>query len=69
MIGDSIGLLVEEGRLTVVAAGRTGRLVHFIVEAAEEPAGALEAELRTRGLSAQRIGLGLDRRAVVVKAL
>jgi len=69
MIRDSVGLFVEEGRLTGVVLGGRDRLAHFVVEGAEDPAGALDAELRARALRAPRIGLGLDRRAVVVKAL
>jgi Tfp pilus assembly protein PilN len=69
MIRDSVGLLLEEGgRLTGVALGGHDRLAHFVVEGAEDMAGALDAELRTR-TRAPRIGIGLDRRAVVVKAL
>jgi Tfp pilus assembly protein PilN len=69
MIRDSVGLFVEEGRLTGVVVGGRDRLVHFVVEAAEDPAGALDAELRARALRVPYIGLGLDRRGVVVKVL
>jgi general secretion pathway protein L len=69
MIRDSVGLFLEEGRLTGVILGGRDRLAHFVVEGAEDPAGALDAELRVRALRAPRIGVGLDRRAVVVKAL
>jgi Tfp pilus assembly protein PilN len=68
VIRTSIGLSLENGRLTGVALEGRDRLAHFVVEGAEDPAGALDAELRTRG-RAPRIGVGLDRRAVVVKAL
>ena len=69
MIRDAVGLLLDEGgRVTGVALGGRDRLAHFAVEGAEDTAGALDAELRTRA-RAPRIGIGLDRRAVVVKAL
>lgn len=69
MIRPSLGLYLEESRLTVVGLTPRGALAHFVVDGAEEPATALDAELRARKLGAARIGLGLDRRAVVVKAL
>jgi hypothetical protein len=50
MIRDSVGLFVEEGRLTGVVLGGRDRLAHFVVEGAEDPAGALDAELRARAL-------------------
>jgi Tfp pilus assembly protein PilN len=69
MIRDSIGLSLDDGRLTIVSVGGRGRLTHFAVEGVEDPASALAAELRARNLGAQRIHVGLDRRSVVVKAL
>lgn len=69
MIRGSIGLLLEDGRLTVVAFGGTNRFVHFVVDDAEDPARALDAELRARKLFERRIRVGVDRRSVVVKAL
>jgi Tfp pilus assembly protein PilN len=69
VIRASIGLSLENGRLTVVALGGGDRLAHFVVEGVEDPAGALDAELRARKLPARRIHVGLDRRSVVVKTL
>ena len=69
MIGTSVGLSLEAGRLTVVAVGGRDRLTHFVVEGVEDHASALDAELRARKLRAPRIHVGLDRRSVVVKAL
>ena len=69
MLHDSIGLLLEENRLDVVALVGRGQLTHFVVEGVEDPAAALAAELRARKLRATRIGIGLERRAVVVKGL
>jgi len=62
-----IGVFLRENRLTVVALGGPERLVEFVVEAAEDPAATLAAELRSRGLGAGRLRLGLDRRLTVVK--
>jgi Tfp pilus assembly protein PilN len=64
-----IGLFVHNGRLTVVAITGRGQVEHFLVEDAEDPAGTLAAELRARGLAGRRLRVGLDRRAVVVKAI
>jgi Tfp pilus assembly protein PilN len=64
-----IGVFLRESRLTVVALGGRGRLVQVVVEAAEDPAATLAAELRSRGLGAGRLRLGLDRRLAVVKAI
>jgi len=64
-----IGVFLRDGRLTVVAITRRHRLVHVVVEAAEDPAATLAAELRSRGLGAGRLRLGLDRRLAVVKAI
>ena len=69
MIRDSVGLSLEDGRLTVVAVEGRDRLAHFVVEGVEDPASALDAELRARKLRARRIHVGLDRRSVVVKTL
>jgi Tfp pilus assembly protein PilN len=69
MIRESVGLSLEDGRLTVVALAGGDRLAHFVVEGVEDPASALDAELRARKLRARRIRVGLDRRSVVVKAL
>jgi Tfp pilus assembly protein PilN len=69
VIRASIGLSLENGCLTVVALGGGDRLAHFVVEGVEDPAGALDAELRARKLPARRIHVGLDRRSVVVKTL
>jgi Tfp pilus assembly protein PilN len=68
MIRDSIGLSLEDGRLTVVAVGGHDRLTYFVVEGVEDPARALDVELRARKIRARRIHVGLDRRSVVVKA-
>jgi Tfp pilus assembly protein PilN len=64
-----IGVFLREGRLTVVAFGGPDRLVQFVVEEAEDPAATLAAELRSRGLGAGRLRLGLDRRLAVVKTI
>jgi Tfp pilus assembly protein PilN len=64
-----IGVFLREGRLTVVAFGGPDRLVQFVVEEAEDPAATLAAELRSRGLGAGRLRLGLDRRLTVVKTI
>jgi len=64
-----IGLFVHDGRLVVAAVDRRRRVEHFAIEGAEDPAAALAAELGARGLAAGRIRVGLDRRAVVVKAI
>ena len=69
MLRDSTGLFLEDSRLAVVALVGRAQLTHFIVEGVEDPAAALDAELRARRLRAPRIGIGLDRRAVVVKGL
>ena len=68
MIRDSIGLSLEDGRLSVVAVGGHDRLTYFVVEGVEDPARALDVELRARKIRARRIHVGLDRRSVVVKA-
>lgn len=64
-----IGVFLREGRLTVVAFVGRDRLVRFVVEAAEDPAATLAAELRSRGLAAGRLRLGLDRRLTLVKTI
>ncbi len=64
-----IGLFVHDGRLTVVAITGRGEVEHVVVEEAEDPAGTLAAELQARGLTGRRLRVGLDRRAVVVKAI
>ena len=69
MLGASVGLSLEDGRITVVALEGRDRLAHFVVEGVEDPARALDAELRARKLRARRIHVGLDRRSVVVKTL
>jgi Tfp pilus assembly protein PilN len=60
-----IGIFLRDGRLTVVALRGRDRLVHVVVDGAEDPA----ATLRARGLGAGRLRLGLDRRLVVVKGI
>ncbi|HKW92676.1 MAG TPA: hypothetical protein VJX92_12300, partial [Methylomirabilota bacterium] len=64
-----IGLFAHDGRLTVAAITGRGRVEHFVVEDADDPAATLAAELRTRGLTRGRVRVGLDRRVVVVKAI
>ena len=69
MLRASIGLFLEDSRLAVVALVGRAQLTHFVVEDVEDPAAALDAELRARKLRAPRIRVGLDRRAVTVKEL
>jgi Tfp pilus assembly protein PilN len=64
-----IGVFLRDGRLTVVALTGRDRLAHVVVEAAEDPAATLAAELRARGLGGGRLRLGLDRRLAVVKTI
>ena len=64
-----IGVFLREGRLTVVALSGRERLAQFVVEDAEDPAATLAAELRSRGLGAGGLRLGLDRRLTVVKTI
>jgi Tfp pilus assembly protein PilN len=64
-----IGVFLREDRLTVVALTGRNRLTHVVVEAAEDPAGTLAGELRSRGLGGGRLRVGLDRRLAVVKAI
>ena len=64
-----VGIFLRDGRLTVVALGRRGRLVHVVVDGAEDLAATLAAELRARGLGAGRLRLGLDRRLAIVKGI
>ena len=64
-----IGVFIRDGRLSVVALRGRERLVQFVVEDAEDPAATLAAELRSRGLGAGRLRVGLDRRLAVVKAI
>ena len=64
-----IGLFLDNGRLTVVGIAGRDHVQHFVVEDAEDPAAALAAELRARGLTGRRIRVGLDRRLAVVKAI
>jgi hypothetical protein len=49
-----IGIFLRDGRLTVVALSGRDRLVHVVVDGAEDPAATLAAELRARGLGAWR---------------
>ena len=69
MIPPRIGVFLRGDRATVVALTGRGRLAHFVVEAAEDPARALAAELRSRGLAGGPLRVGLDRRVAVVKAI
>jgi Tfp pilus assembly protein PilN len=64
-----VGLFVGNGRIAVTGVDRRGRLEHFAIEGVEDPVGALAAELAARGLMGARFRIGLDRRAVIVKAL
>jgi Tfp pilus assembly protein PilN len=64
-----IGVFIRGSRLSVVALRGRERLVQFVVEDADDPAATLAAELRSRGLGAGRLCLGLDRRLAVVKAI
>jgi Tfp pilus assembly protein PilN len=69
VIPSRIGLYLDNGRLRVAALSRRGRLEHFAVEGAEDPAATLAAELDARGLSGRWIRVGLDRRLAVIKAI
>jgi Tfp pilus assembly protein PilN len=69
MMAPWIGVYPRDGRLTVVALTGRARLVHLVVEGAEDPAATLAGELRARGLGSGRLRLGLDRRPVVVKGI
>jgi Tfp pilus assembly protein PilN len=69
MMPPRIGVFLRDGRLTVVGLTGRDRLAHAVVEAAEDPAATLAAELRSRGLGSGRLRLGLDRRLAVVKAI
>jgi hypothetical protein len=64
-----IGVFLRDDRLTVVGLTGRDRLTYVVVEAAEDPAGTLAAELHSRGLSGGRLRVGLDRRLAVVKAI
>jgi Tfp pilus assembly protein PilN len=64
-----IGVFLRDGQLTVVALTGRDRLAYVVVEAAEDPAATLAAELRARGLGGGRLRLGLDRRLAVVKTI
>jgi len=69
MIAPRVGLFLGDGRLTVVAVTGRDRVERFVVADAEDPAGALAAELGARRLAARRIRVGLDRRLAVVKII
>jgi general secretion pathway protein L len=69
VIPSRIGLFLDNGRLRVVALTGRGRLEHFVVEGAEDPAATLAAELGARGLGGRWIRVGLDRRLAVIKAI
>ncbi|MGH7372665.1 MAG: hypothetical protein ACREJY_00425, partial [Candidatus Rokuibacteriota bacterium] len=69
MIPARIGVFLHDGRVSVVALTGRGRVEHFVVGEAEDPARTLAAELRTRGLAGGRLRVGLDRRRAVVKAI
>ena len=64
-----IGLVVDNGRLTVVGIAGRDQVEHFVVEDAEDPAATLAAELQARGLTGRHLRVGLDRRLAVVKAI
>jgi Tfp pilus assembly protein PilN len=69
MMPGRIGLFVDNGRLTVVGLAGREKVEHFVVEAAEDPAATLAAELQARGLTGRHVRVGLDRRLVVVKVI
>ena len=69
MMPSRIGIFLRDGRLTVVARTGRDRLVHVVVEGAEDPAATVAGELRAHGLGGGRLRLGLDRRLVVVKGI
>jgi general secretion pathway protein L len=64
-----VGLVVDNGRLTVVGIAGRDQVEHFVVEDAEDPAATLAAELQARGLTGRHVRVGLDRRRAVVKAI
>ena len=64
-----IGASLREGRVTVAGLDAHERITHLSLEAAEDPAATLAAELRSRGLARGRLRLGLDRRLAIVKAI
>lgn len=67
--GPSLGVVLRDTRIAVVAVVR-GRLSHvFTLEAQENPAAVLRAELDARRIKAGRAWVGLQRRLATVKAL
>jgi general secretion pathway protein L len=67
--GPSLGVVLRDNRIAVVAVVR-GRLSQaFTLEAQENPAAVLRAELDARRIKAGRAWVGLQRRLATVKAL
>lgn len=67
--GPRLGLVLRDHRMAAVAVAR-GRLHHaFTLDAEENLAAVLRAELDARRLKVRRVWLGLQRRLVTVKAL
>ena len=69
MITARVGLLIDDGRLTVVAVTGRNRVERFVVADSEDPAGALASELGARSLAPRWIRVGLERRLAVVKII
>lgn len=63
------GLFLHNGRITVAAIAGPGKVERFTLEASENPAALLAAELEARGLAIRGTRVGLDRGLVTVKAL
>lgn len=64
-----VGLVLENGHVTVAAIRGRGKAEHFRLEVDETLAARLTAELKARGLSTRRVRVGLDRSLLIVKVL
>jgi Tfp pilus assembly protein PilN len=63
------GLFIHDGRLTFTAITGRGQIEHFTLEAGENTAALLKAELEARGLKMRGVRVGLDRSLVTVKVI
>jgi Tfp pilus assembly protein PilN len=63
------GLFIHDGRLTFTAITGKGEIEHFALEASENTAALLKAELEARGLTMGGVRVGLDRSLVTVKLI